>query len=239
MAGFTSTTTVAAAALSRRASPPRAVGGWFVQANERDLSVLSGRSSPAIVDADGDGKKDILTGNTDGQIFFYKNIGTDALPMFGGYTMVQSNGSPHRLGGHPAFAAGCLLLDRQRRTDTGTFSSATATARSASIAAFRRPAISTATARSTATTSRSWCKPWISRSRWAARPCDLNQDGVVDNLDLRLFADLWLAEHGSRGEVTESLQVLCIADGESHSRKPGGLRWADNGSYLLSHCDGA
>ena len=77
--------------------PPRfstsPIGGWFVQANERDLSVLSGRSSPAIVDADGDGKKDIITGNTDGQIFFYKNIGTDSLPMFGGYTMVQSNGT--------------------------------------------------------------------------------------------------------------------------------------------------
>jgi hypothetical protein len=28
-------------------------------------------------------------------------------------------------------------------------------------------------------------------------PADLNQDGFVDVLDLRLFADLWLAEHGT------------------------------------------
>ena len=28
-------------------------------------------------------------------------------------------------------------------------------------------------------------------------PCDLNDDGVVDILDLRIFADLWLIEHGA------------------------------------------
>jgi hypothetical protein len=77
-------------------SPPE---GVFAQDNSRDLSVPSGRSSPVVMDLDGDGKKDVLTGNTDGQILFYKNTGLDSLPMFSGYSLVKSNGQPIDLPG--------------------------------------------------------------------------------------------------------------------------------------------
>jgi hypothetical protein len=177
------------------------IDGHFVQANGRDLLVPGGRSSPAIVDADGDGLKDILSGNTDGQILFYKNVGTDTLPMFGGYTMVQSDGKPIDLAGAqrsrpclcywtgdghfgPRDAYWDLLVgygDGKIRlyrgipkagdlNGSGTLDDGDFTIL---VQALDQPV-----------------PP-------EGSPADLNHDGVVDNLDLRLFADLWLAEHGT------------------------------------------
>ena len=51
------------------------------------------RSSPCILDVDGDGKKDILTGNTEGQLLLYLNVGTDQAPVFSGYSLVESDGA--------------------------------------------------------------------------------------------------------------------------------------------------
>lgn len=51
------------------------------------------RSSPHIEDLDGDGAKDLLVGNTDGQILIYFNTGTDAAPVFNGSASVESDGS--------------------------------------------------------------------------------------------------------------------------------------------------
>jgi len=51
------------------------------------------------MDLDGDGNKDLLSGNTDGMILFYKNTGTNSLPMFAGYSPVQSLGQPIDLAG--------------------------------------------------------------------------------------------------------------------------------------------
>jgi WD40 repeat protein len=170
--------------------------GIFVQANGRDLLVSSARSSPAIVDADGDGKKDILTGNTDGQILFYNNVGTDSLPIFAGYTMVQSNGQPIDLPGNvrsrPAichwtgekdgywdllvgYGDGKIRLYRGI-PKTGDFNGNGALDGddfTVLAAALNQPVPA------------------------EGSPADLNKDGVVDILDLSLFADLWLAEHGA------------------------------------------
>jgi hypothetical protein len=66
-----------------------------------DMVVPSGRSSPVILDLDGDGKKDLLTGNTEGQLLFYKNVGTDDKPGFSGYSLVESNGTAINLMGMP------------------------------------------------------------------------------------------------------------------------------------------
>ena len=66
----------------------------FVQDNGSDLVVPGGRSSPEILDQDGDGLKDILTGNTEGQLFLYHNVGTDKEPQFAGYSLVESDGVP-------------------------------------------------------------------------------------------------------------------------------------------------
>jgi hypothetical protein len=73
----------------------------FAQEGGSDLVVPSGRSSPVILDIDGDGKKDLLAGNTNGQLFFYSNAGTDATPAFSGYTAVRADGTDIDLPGTP------------------------------------------------------------------------------------------------------------------------------------------
>ncbi len=75
--------------------------GIFAQEDGSDLVVPSNRSSPVIIDLDGDGNKDLLTGNTDGQLLFYRNVGTDAEPIFSDYKLVESNGVPIDLPGSP------------------------------------------------------------------------------------------------------------------------------------------
>lgn len=73
----------------------------FAQANGSDLAVPGKRSSPIVIDLDMDDRKDILAGNTDGQLLFYQNIGTDAEPIFSDYKLVESNGVPIDLPGSP------------------------------------------------------------------------------------------------------------------------------------------
>jgi len=75
--------------------------GTFVQEDDHDLIVPSRRSSPVIFDLDRDGKADLLTGNTDGQLLFYRNLGPDYLPTFSGYLPVESNDVPIDLVGSP------------------------------------------------------------------------------------------------------------------------------------------
>ncbi|HUW20968.1 MAG TPA: VCBS repeat-containing protein [Sedimentisphaerales bacterium] len=65
------------------------------------LDPVFGRSSPVILDLDGDGKKDLLTGNTDGQLLFYSNVGADAAPVFSDYILIESCGLPIDLAGSP------------------------------------------------------------------------------------------------------------------------------------------
>ncbi len=59
------------------------------------------RASPTIADFDGDGKKDILTGDTNGQLLFYSNTGTDASPTFSSYSLVKADGVTIDLAGTP------------------------------------------------------------------------------------------------------------------------------------------
>ncbi|HLB74104.1 MAG TPA: VCBS repeat-containing protein [Sedimentisphaerales bacterium] len=73
----------------------------FAQANGSDLLVPPSRSSPDVLDLDGDAKKDILTGNYNGELFFYSNTGSDAEPNFAGYESVESDGVPIDLAGTP------------------------------------------------------------------------------------------------------------------------------------------
>ena len=73
----------------------------FAHANGSDLLVPPSRSSPDVLDLDGDGKKDILTGNYNGELFFYSNTGSDAEPNFTGYESVESDGVQIDLAGTP------------------------------------------------------------------------------------------------------------------------------------------
>ncbi len=61
----------------------------------------SARSSPVVLDLNGDGKKDLLTGNTEGELLLYINVGTDAEPKFSGYLRVESDGVRINLAGTP------------------------------------------------------------------------------------------------------------------------------------------
>ncbi len=63
----------------------------FLQNNGSDLVVFGARSSPCIADLDDDGRKDLLTGNTNGQLLFYANTDTDESPSFSGYELVTAD----------------------------------------------------------------------------------------------------------------------------------------------------
>lgn len=167
--------------------------GMYVQANGRDLQVSGMRSSPAVVDADGDGRKDLLSGNTNGAILFYQNVGTDSQPVFSGYTLVQSNGQPIDLAGsmrsRPAvchwtgaedgywdllvgYGDGKVRLYRgiPKPGDFDEDGALDADDFTVLAMALDQPVPT------------------------EGSPADLNADGAVDDLDLRLFADLWLAD---------------------------------------------
>jgi hypothetical protein len=72
----------------------------FVQDGGSDLVASTQRSSPHVLDLDDDGKKDLLLGNTEGQLFVYSNVGSDAAPAFSGYTVVEADGTPINLSGY-------------------------------------------------------------------------------------------------------------------------------------------
>jgi hypothetical protein len=75
-------------------SSPDFLSEQFAQENGADMIVPSVRSSPVVTDLDDDQMKDVLTGNTDGQLLFYTNVGTDEAPFFSGYVQVESDGVP-------------------------------------------------------------------------------------------------------------------------------------------------
>lgn len=49
-------------------------------------------ASPAVVDWDRDGKKDLLCGNYNGNVYFWKNVGTDENPQFNGKVYLKADG---------------------------------------------------------------------------------------------------------------------------------------------------
>jgi hypothetical protein len=173
--------------------------GVFVQANGHDLLVPGSRSSPAIMDFDGDGKKDIITGNTDGQILFYKNVGTDALPIFAGYTMVQANGQPIDLAGSlRSRPSACYWTGDGNFGPKDGYWDLLVGYGDGKIRLYRGISKAgdlngngTLDGDDFTILVRALDKPVPA----GGSACDLNHDGVVDNLDLHLFADLWLAEH--------------------------------------------
>ena len=76
------------------AQPDFVSSAYVLAQGGADLVVAHEQSSPVILDLDGDGKKDLLTGNTPGQLLFYGNVGTDEAPAFSGHSQVEADGKP-------------------------------------------------------------------------------------------------------------------------------------------------
>ena len=93
-------------------------GGTPLQENGSDLIVPLKRSSPTVCDFNNDGKKDLLTGDSEGKLLLYENVGTDAAPAFSGYSLVESEGTQINLGGvslwHRSRPFVCNLTDDGR-----------------------------------------------------------------------------------------------------------------------------
>jgi len=70
------------------------------------LSGLAYRVCPSALDYDGDGRKDLVIGDSDGMFKFFRNIGTDAAPAFisDGSVPLQSNGAAASVGYYSALA---------------------------------------------------------------------------------------------------------------------------------------
>lgn len=60
------------------------------------------RATPVVDDWNGDGKKDLLTGNMDGNIIVYINEGTDSSPVFGTPYLLQVDGRDFDIGSRSA-----------------------------------------------------------------------------------------------------------------------------------------
>jgi len=75
--------------------------GSAIRESGADLIVPTYRASPHVADIDGDGRKDLLLGNTEGQILFYRNTGSDSEPAFSGYQPVEADGVEIDIAGSP------------------------------------------------------------------------------------------------------------------------------------------
>jgi hypothetical protein len=167
--------------------------GLFAQENGGNLLLQNLRSSPVVMDLDGDGKKDILTGDTQGLLLLYKNVGTDAAPLFSGFSLVSSMGVPIQIGANMRsrpfvcywtgakdvcwdvlVGAGDGKVRLYRGLPAGDLNfdgNLDGDDVTILFKALGQPV------------------------PVGGSPCDLNHDDVVDDKDLHIFADYWLAVH--------------------------------------------
>ena len=90
-------------AADANAEPDFRTDAVLQQTGGGDLVVPStaapGRASPVTLDVDRDGVFDLVSGDTDGKLVYYRNTGTNAAPAFGTYSLLQANGVDIDLGG--------------------------------------------------------------------------------------------------------------------------------------------
>lgn len=175
-------------------------GGVLAQADGRDLVVPGVRSSPVVADLDGDGRIDLLVGNTDGQLLFYRNIGDNTLPVFSGYTLVTSAGAPIDLAGSPRsrpsichWTGDGFFGPRDGYWDVLVGSA------DGKIRLYRGlPRLGDFDLDGDIDIAdlRLFVEAWRQPDPPADSPADLNADGTLDYLDLEAFVDLMLAANG-------------------------------------------
>ena len=73
----------------------------LIQDGASDLVGPEGRASVAVYDLNADGRKNLILGDTEGQVLFYRNVGTDASPAFDGHERIEADGVPIDLDGVP------------------------------------------------------------------------------------------------------------------------------------------
>jgi hypothetical protein len=78
-------------------SAPILAPGVKLMVGSSPLSVTN-RATPYVYDWDGDGLDDLLCGNGDGYVYFFKNIGTAQAPAYAAGTRVQAGGAYLNLG---------------------------------------------------------------------------------------------------------------------------------------------
>lgn len=192
--------------------PPRFLGspagGQIVQADGKDLAVPSGRSSPVIMDLDGDGMKDILTGNTEGQILFYKNTGSKSLPTFSGYSPIAAAGTAIDLPGTLRSRPFVCQWSSDGTTDPNSGNRDLLVGYGDGKVRLYRSAPAGSTLPEAAKAGdldgdgdidgddfTILAKAMDKQAGLEGNPADLNHDYLIDMFDLRIFADLWLMVH--------------------------------------------
>jgi hypothetical protein len=189
-------------------SPP---DGDLAQADGRELHVPNLRSSPVVMDLDGDGKKDLLTGNTDGLLLFYENVGTDSLPIFEGYSLVTSNGEPIDLPGTPrSRPAVCTWTGDGHFGPKDGYWDVLLGAGDGKVRLYRGiPAVGDFNADGEIDVKdlRQFVGLWRQPDPPQGSPADLNGDGVLDHVDLEAFIDLMLAANPAEDAGEEEAEV--------------------------------
>ena len=75
--------------------------GQALQLGAGALIVPTGMASVDAVDLNGDSRKDLVVGNSAGQMFYYPNVGWDSEPKFERVVPLEENGTPIDLPGSP------------------------------------------------------------------------------------------------------------------------------------------
>ena len=75
-----------------KAGPADFVSEAFLKAGDDELVVPASRASVTVADLDGDSRKDLILGDTAGQVLFFRNGGTDEAPEFEEFELVQAAG---------------------------------------------------------------------------------------------------------------------------------------------------
>ncbi len=78
--------------------PPDFRHTLYIADGDGQLVVPLGYSSPSVADFDGDGAKDLICGNSEGELYFYRNLGSHAAPAFGAGGHCESLSQPIDLG---------------------------------------------------------------------------------------------------------------------------------------------